>query len=102
MDKAFGSSLDEVAYVSDGVKLDVAPRSFSVEYCGLVGEKSGLPYVTLHYEDRNILVKASFNGLSMAALADEIGNRTVQELVDKASYHPDNILGYYRGPTNPW
>lgn len=101
MDKAFSFMLDRVAYVSDGVKPDVTSAGYSVEYNGLVGEMSGLPYVTIHYEDEDIFIKTSFNGLTSAALAAEIGNRTLEELVDKASYHPDNILGQYRGPS-PW
>lgn len=96
MDEVFGFMLDGVTYVTDGVRPDVLP-DFTVEYSGLVGEKSGHRYVTLHYED-NVFLKASFTGLGMAALASEIGNRTLEELVDKANHSPDNILHLHRRP----
>ncbi|KAF8923513.1 hypothetical protein BGZ47_004709, partial [Haplosporangium gracile] len=79
MDTAFDFILPSVTYVTDGVKPDVNP-TFTVEYNGLVGEESGHRYVTLHYERENVVIKASFSGLGMAALASEIGNRTVREL----------------------
>nr|KAF9419368.1 hypothetical protein BGZ76_004249 [Entomortierella beljakovae] len=96
MDSAFDFMLPRVIYVTDGVAPDVVP-SFSVEYSGLVGEKSGHRYVTLHY-DEGVVIKASFSGLGMAALASEIGNRTLEELVDKADHSPDEILHLHRGP----
>lgn len=100
MDKAFGS-LSRVTYVTDGVNPDVNPR-FTVEYNGLVGETSGRRYVTLHYEAEGVVIKASFSGLAMAVLAYDIGNRTVDELVDKADCSPDKIMYLYRSPFSPY
>ncbi|KAF9433055.1 hypothetical protein BGZ76_009953 [Entomortierella beljakovae] len=90
MDKEFDFILPSVTYVTDGVEPDVVP-SFTVEYNGLVGEETGLKYVTLHYEG-GVVIKASFSGLGMAALASEIGNRSLKELVSKANRLPDQIL----------
>lgn len=97
MDEAFGFMLSGVTYVTDGERPDVLP-DFTVEYGGLVGVKSGHRYVTLHYEDEDVFIKASFTGLGMAALASEIGNRTLEELVVKANHSPDNILHLHRRP----
>lgn len=99
MDEAFGSS-SRVIYVTDGVKPDITPP-FTVEYNGLVGETSGRRYVTLHYESHNVVIRAAFSGLGMAVLAFDIGNRTVDELVDKSDYSPDKIMYLYRSPFYP-
>lgn len=66
-----------------------------MEYNGLVGETSGHRYVTLHYEAEGIVIKTTFSGLGMVALAADIGNGTVDELVDKADYSPDKIMHLY-------
>ncbi|KAF9899486.1 hypothetical protein EC991_008805 [Linnemannia zychae] len=95
MDEAFGYILPKVMYVSNGVEPDVAPP-MTVEYNGLVGRESGWRYMTVYYPSENFVVKASFRGLGMIALAYDIGNRTFAELLDKATLFPDNILHLYR------
>ncbi|KAF9434458.1 hypothetical protein BGZ76_007998 [Entomortierella beljakovae] len=94
MDDAFSFALPHVMYVTDVVKPDVIPYIY-VEYNGLVGETSGQHYVTLHYVEENVVIKASFSGLRMAMLGYEMGKFLVEELVDKAKRAPDNIMYLY-------
>ncbi|KAF9398807.1 hypothetical protein BGZ76_008030, partial [Entomortierella beljakovae] len=79
MDEAFSYQLPNVIYATDDTIIDKS-APFTVEYNGLVGEESGLRYVTLHYECENVVIKASFRGLESALIAAEIGNRTLDEL----------------------
>jgi hypothetical protein len=102
MDDEFDSMLPRVTYVTDGVRPKDMNPCFTVEYNSLVGETSGRRFVTLHYEPEDVVIKASFTGLGMAALAAGIGNRSLDDLVDKAEHSPDQIMYVYVSPFSPY